>query len=398
MPIQTSYLVFVALFDLALSLVLVPYVPYLLSLGLTLGEVSLINACFLGAAVIAEIPTGLFADRVSRAYAVRLGTACIMVASCLYAAANGFLTALLYEVLIGIGLAFTNGALGSWLRDMLIPAHAPTLSETDYSALVYVYERAVITASVMRAGAVIVGGVLGWEIACLWGYRMGWLIAAVCMGIALVWNVFCMPTDRFATSAHRQHALSASWRALSSRSGLWWVVGVASAYNFVTPFNHFWTPFLTGRLGEEALGWSWIILQLPLMLASYVLRRMKRRITGAGSLVVILAVAGSTLTMITYVPGTWSLVPIVLHEGTRGCYAPLLEIFTQRRIDGQYRATYMSLQSFFARCGGVVVLFTVWLTTRDLPANEATISLIWSTSGSCLVVCALALWFFRPRT
>lgn len=389
MRITTAYLLFVALFDFGMSLIFVPYVPFLMSIGLTLSEVSLVNAWFIGAALFAEIPTGMFADRMGRARAIRLGAACTAIASFLYATASGFATALLYEVMIGIGLAFMNGALGAWVKDTLAER-----GEDDR------YARVVATTSLVRAAVVICGGLVGWQIALRAGYRTGWILSGACISASVAWSLRCMPTDAPRPRPKKRNALSESVRAMRSRPGLLWAVAAALAFNLVVPFNHFWPPFLTTRAGEEALGWGWVAIQLPLVASSQMVRRCGEKY-GAGARMIsgslILAgigLMGASRTAGIAVP----LLFVILHEGARGFYIPLIEIFTQRHVEAEYRATYMSLQSFFARIGGTVVLFSVWIGTKRLPSDEATICLVWSVAGAALIVFALLLWALRPRT
>jgi hypothetical protein len=259
----------------------------------------------------------------------------------------------------------------------------------------------------IRAAANLGGGLLGWRIATWWGPRIGWVFAALCISFAVAWSFSTMPTDYSMPHPQGEHPLAESMRALRFRSGLCWAIAAALVFNLVLPLNHFWAPFVSLRFGESALGFAWMFMQFPLIIAGQLMRRfqlyMKRRqrsvVVQPSFLAGSLLFAGVGMVGVATCGG-WSvpLLCITLNEVARGFYEPFLEIFTHSRIGNRYRATYMSLQSFLAKCGGVVVLSAVWVGTRDLPANEATISLIWSVSGSLLVVCALVLWSFRPRT
>ncbi len=396
--VSTHYLLFVALLNFGVALSFVPYVPFLLSIGLSLGEVSLVNAWFLGALLLAEIPTGLFADRVSRPRSVQFGTAIAALSSLLYATASGFMSALIYEVLIGIGLAFMNGAADAWLKQKL--EHEPN----DRS-----FETVVAREQMIRAAAFIIGGASGAFSADLWGYRMTWVLSGTFEIVALLWCLHFMKSEQQTTHAQRERPthgvlMRQALSQLRLHHGLMWAVVVAFAYNLVTPFNHFWSPFVDMHVGKGFLGVAYVILLLPHLTIGYLLPKLRIDPTRHAGLItalipLALLLAGSSLALLGFLPGVATLIPcVVIHELGRGGYEPLIKIFIQSRIEEQSRATYVSLHSFLAKCGGVIVLFLVWMGTRDLATSERTISLTWLVCGSLLALAALGLWRVRPRT
>lgn len=107
---RKAYFWFLILFNLGMSVTFVSYVPFLISLGLTPSDVSMVNVWFWAAIMACELPTGLFADRVSRVQSVRCGSILSTLGALLYWTASGFVTALLYEVILGVGAAFVSGA------------------------------------------------------------------------------------------------------------------------------------------------------------------------------------------------------------------------------------------------------------------------------------------------
>ena len=85
------------------SLSAATYVPWLLSLGLSLSQVMLINTGFWLAIVLFEIPTGMLADARSRAWSLRIGFILPAIGMTIRFFADDFGEALASEIIDGIG-------------------------------------------------------------------------------------------------------------------------------------------------------------------------------------------------------------------------------------------------------------------------------------------------------
>src|SRR3989338_474656 len=96
------------------------YVPFLLTtVGLTLAEVAWINVAFWAVIILAEIPTSILADGHSRQWSLRIGLVFHLAGFASYAMAQDFTSALVSEVLIGLGASFLSGVQQAWVTDAL---------------------------------------------------------------------------------------------------------------------------------------------------------------------------------------------------------------------------------------------------------------------------------------
>lgn len=364
------------------------YVPFLLGLGLSLSDVALLNAGFFSIIVLAEIPTGMLADGKSRAWSIRMGIATYAVAMFCYAFAAGFWTALSSEVLAGVASAFLSGAQQAWLADAL--AHRQESERLSH---------AFGTAAFVRMVGAVTGGLLG-SIIGLAGLQWPYVVAGFVLLVALVFahrrlGNLGEPRERVSESEAFRRSLSALRRSRS----LMWVVVAAMAFGLVLPFNHYWAPYFRTRIGEAGTGILWVPMFCALALAGLTIRRRGVHPGGeAGWLLASLLLSGLGLAGIgAFTPVAASIGFVFLHELGRGLFDPIVDLYTQRRVESEYRATYGSLQSFLGRFGYAAVLLVIWWSARNLPATNASIVSIWTVTGLLLVGAAAVLWLLRPH-
>lgn len=84
--------------------------PFFESIGMDQGEIGLSQAVFTVAVLMLNIPTGWLADRFSRKLCNAFGDFLAALGFTGYAFAQNLGQVILFEVIIGIGLAFTQGA------------------------------------------------------------------------------------------------------------------------------------------------------------------------------------------------------------------------------------------------------------------------------------------------
>src|SRR3989338_336825 len=117
MSVTKIYYLFTALMGLGMGATMTVYAPFLLSIGLSLGEIALVNALFWAIIIAAEIPTGMFADGRSRAFSLKVGMIFHGLGAILYLFADGFWSVALAESTLGIATAFMSGAQQAWITD-----------------------------------------------------------------------------------------------------------------------------------------------------------------------------------------------------------------------------------------------------------------------------------------
>lgn len=386
---QKIYYLFQFLTSLGMTCIVTSYTPFLLSIGLSLSEVALINVGFWGIIIFSEIPTGIFADTKSRAWSLQVGTAFHAFGEMVYLTAHTFLTAFFAELIVGVGAAFLSGVQQAWITD--------ALGKRNES---YQLRRVFATGSAWRGMGALLGGVLGGVATAWFGLRAGWVLNAFFMMCALVLAIMKMnghgePEVRVT----EREAFRGSFETLRRTPALQWATATAVAFGLVVPFNHYWSPFFVERVGQVNLVWVWIVLYGAVTCAGFAARRIKDNVGAEVHwLCGALLCAGVGFAFLGMTVG--ALVPIgmvIVHEFGRGAFEPLLDSFTQHRVPSSFRATYGSLQSLIGRIGFAGTLIAVWIGTRGLPNTVETMTVVLLIFGLLLAAAALWLWFFRPR-
>ena len=100
MSAARTYYLFFALIHIGMGLHVTAYTPFLASIGLSLGEIALVNTIFWGVLITAELPTGMLADGRSRAYSLKLGAGISALGALAYVFAIGFWSAAFAEAVV----------------------------------------------------------------------------------------------------------------------------------------------------------------------------------------------------------------------------------------------------------------------------------------------------------
>lgn len=262
---RRAFILFEVVYAFGQAVTYTSYAPYLQQIGLSPAEVTLVNLWYFVALLVGEMPTGIFADRVSRVLAVRIGILITAASSALYATATGFLTATLYEVLIGVGMSFISGALNAWIKDA---HHARREPEAEYSKTIFLSRRC-------ESFATLIGGVSGGLVG-INHPRLTWGLSGVLLLIPCYIALRHMTEERHYAPpqshlpATRRLSLKLivtdillSVRILRQNHILMWTVAACMSLGLLLPFNHFWTPFFDARIGALNKTLLWV----PIMLA-----------------------------------------------------------------------------------------------------------------------------------
>ncbi|MBI4133204.1 MFS transporter [Candidatus Uhrbacteria bacterium] len=396
---RTIYYWFQALSTFGTMCTAAIYALFLFSIGLSIAEVAAINVAFWTIIILGEVPTGMFADGRSRVWSIRTGAALRLAGVLVYFVVTDVWSALAAELVVGLAEAFLSGVLQAWITDAL--GRRGEANEL---------RRVFATASVVRGAAALAVGILGAFVGALIGLRAVWLLAALFLVGALILAWWGMrgdgePLKRISGWA----AFGRAIRVLAARRALWWAAAAAVVAGVSVPIGHYWAPFYSARLGgievfsetvciSPWLGVVWTIVFVPVTIAGFLVRRLSVRLGQeavwvAGSLVL----SGIGVAFIGLLPGLLApSVLLVMHEIGRGAFEPLLESFTQHRIESSYRATYGSLQSLIGRFGYAGTLAGVWVGTSGAPSTLATMVFVLVVCGSIQAGLAILLWLLRP--
>ncbi len=387
MSAARTYYLFFALIYIGMGSTVTAYTPFLQEIGLSLGQIGLVNAIFWTVLIVSELPTGMIADGRSRAFSLKLGAIFYGVGALGYTQATGFWSAAAAESLIAIGGAFVSGAGAAWIADAL---HREGRSDE----LRHVYA----TESLIKSGLMLIGGFVGAAIALV-DYR-------------LIWVPFALSAPVAAYVAHRHMngqgepleyvseltAFRLAFAQLRRSRALIWVIGALIVFGAVISFNHYWAIYFKAQVGQMGLALIWPVMYLGLIGAAQLVRKARIPL-GAEAKLIVLAVfvSGVGLGLTAMAPALLFSIPaLVVHEFGRGLFQPLTDSFVQHRVHSSYRATFGSLQSFLGRMGFAIVPVVVWLSIEGKPNTPETIEWVWLACAALLILGSGALWFTRP--
>jgi len=370
-----------------LGLHAVVYAPFLESIGVDRTQILLLNVLFLIIVFLMELPTGMLADGKSRAWSVQAGTLLIAVSMVIYGFAQGFWSALVGEMIIGIGLAFISGAEQAWITDALI-------KRGEKERLAHVFG----TASLIHSSGMILSG-----LACValmqYSFRAPWIMGGVIVGLAFIFSLAMNGKGEPVQRIKELEAFRQSLSAMRRSNNLKWIVGAVWIFALVIPFNYWWSLFFRSRTPSAYFGLVWIPMYLGAAVAgAWIRKRGIPEKSEAHYLLVSMILGGASLALIAQFPGlALPLAVTIMHEIARGLFNPAVETFMQRRVESSYRATYGSLQQFLASIGSGSLLFVIWLMARNFPADDTLIAIVWSVSGLTLLGVIVPWWLLRPR-
>ena len=89
-PISAIYLFFSGLFTFALAFFFATYVPFLAAKGMNLWQINVINSFFMLFIILAEMPTGSFADRFGRHHSISISCFLLVISFLIYYFSESF--------------------------------------------------------------------------------------------------------------------------------------------------------------------------------------------------------------------------------------------------------------------------------------------------------------------
>ena len=388
MRASTAYYLYDATADFGIAMTVTVYAPFLLSIGLSLAEIALVNSVFWFTIVLMELPTGMLADGKSRVWSLKMGSICLTFGGIAYLCAQGFWSAMFAEILIGVSMSFFSGAEQAWITDAL---HR---EGRDHER-----RKVFATGALIRAGVMLFGGLIGSLIA-LYNPRLIW--APMIITSPFTWLIIHRYMNGKGEPIHKMtevEALRASVSMLRGSRALVWLIATIIVFGAVVAFNNFWSPFFIPKVGTLGLSWVWALMYGGMSCAAIMIHRLTLPHGHESSWILgALVLTGMGLFIAGYAGGLMiPLSSVVVHEIGRGMFQPLVDSFVQHRIESGYRATFVSLQSLLGRIGLVITPLVIWFTIRDKPNTSETISNVWIICGTVLVTGALVLACFRTR-
>jgi MFS family permease len=354
-------------------------------IGMSLGEIMLLQAIFGATIVLLEFPSGYVADRLGYRRSLLTGAVFFVVGWVAYAMGNTFGAMVFAEVLLGIGMAFTSGADSALL-------FVSVDSSSDIAQYRYWEGRVRAAAQASEAFSSGLGG---------WLYSLAprlpfW--SQVPIAMAHLGAVAAMQEAPAATVGERVTHLARAWHIvrhalvhhLRLRSAM-----VLSVVLGISTYVAVWLiqPWMQRRGIHPAwFGPLWAAAHLWLAVVSLVSARIAQAF-GLAHALLACSIAGG----VSYLALAMSSAPlgVVFYLGfmiVRGLQGPLLAGVLQADAPPEDRASVLSLNALLFRLATVVVLPPIG-AFADRLGLEAVLGLL----GILSIVVGLAAWIAFAR-
>lgn len=372
------YLFFTVLFNMAISFIGATYVMFLLSHGLNLFEVGLVNAVFFTTLIICEIPTGIFADIFGRKVSYVLSYFLLSLSMFVYAGSGSFFWFAVAEAIGAIGGTFANGAFTAWLKDRL--------NHHGYDGpLKSVFAREAQIRLIAGGISALAGAYLA-----VIDLALPWIVGGVMFFIGGILAIVLIKEEYF---KKEKFSFKGSFKMTKRgvRQGFenkavkfMLIMGLLQFFAVQAP-NMQWQPYFLGFLEEKSsLGYIYLGISVFAVLGSFsslwILKKMKDDESRFLTICQILIGLGIFFSVIPKIFAV-SLSIFLFHEFARGLFLPVSKEYINKNIPSgtKERATILSMEGMSHHIGGAV-----GLVVSGLLANYLSIPITWMIFGAFL--------------
>lgn len=362
------------------SMTIAMYVTFLISKGLNLFEVSMVNFVFYITLFLCEIPTGAFADVFGRKASFLVACVLFAISMLIYGFSETFWGFIVAEIVGGIASTFSSGAFRAWFVDKL-HHHGYT------GKLGPIFARAqMIRQSVGIVAALLGAWIADYSMVLPWIMGAGFFALTAILASRIKEEYFIPQKFSFKNglAAMKQTVRASIEYGMNSKNVRFVLVLVIAQVFAVQAPNMQWQPFFKHSVeNQTTLGFIWTGMALSMMLGAWIAPRLLRRVQDERKALVICQLvigAGIALTALSGIlPVT--LLLFLIHEVARGGFEPIKEAYLHDNIPSKQRATIESFESLAHHGGGMIGLLL-----SGFLALKAGIPWTWTVVGTILIV------------
>ncbi len=333
------------------------FLAFMVSRGLSFGQAVALGGVYSAILIVAEVPTGAFADRIGRRASMMLGAAAMVASSAVSYSAHSIVAFGAAECLAAISMSLCSGADSAYLYDLL----------SDRGAA-HEYDRREATASAAHligaAAACAAGGLLA-EIDLALPYLATGAVAAAALAIAAFMHDDGPRVPRAARvplgaelGAWFHHMREAVRDVL--RSGrLAWLVGYSAVvFVLLRATNYLYQPYLDAQsFSLREVGFVFAGVNLVGALVAHQSHAVRRRVGDERLLWGLLASLAISFVALAAAHGPWAIAVIAVQAAATGLYSPLVKPLLNREIrESSRRATVLSVESIARRAAMALFL------------------------------------------
>jgi MFS family permease len=369
------------------------YVSFLLSEGLSLLEVNLVNTVFFVTLFLCEIPTGAFADVFGRKKSYVVSCFLFSAGLLLYGSGFSMWSFIVAEILAAIAATFASGAFDAWLVDSL-RHHGYQDKLTAIFSNAWVVRRVGMLASALTGSA----------LADYAGLGAPWLLGSLFFAIAGVVAVVTLKEEYF---ERKRVSIEEGMRALRStvttsieygvkNRRVRFIMCLVFAINFslMAP-NMYWQPYFKTWLGSQtSLGFLFVGIMVSMMGGSWFTGKVHALVSERHALCITSVLIGLGILIAANLPYFGIVITaFYLHEFARGAFTPLKDTYLHEMIPSKERATIVSFESIAHHIGGAI-----GLVGSGVLATLLSISVAWTVSAVVLLLLTAFIWKYGNGT
>jgi MFS family permease len=316
---------------------LVVYTLFLLAKGFSTQQFFLIESAYYLIALVLEIPTGIFSDRISRKWSLIIASILGIPIIPIIIFSDSFLVVLVAMSIGGIGAALTSGTDTAILYDTLKAVEREN-EFTEIAGKIGWYS------SLSMALAGIIGGVLAqYDMSyAWWAYFVAGDLALIAM-FTLTEPPFYRTTQK--EESYLQH-LGASWKMSTTGSAGYYVFYAATIWFFFSIGFWLWQPYL--ELSAVPIAWFGLIYAFQNVIGGFMGKQAHRLEKSTGTRFALLIIPLGLVAVFLLESQFTSLLGfafIFIQSIFSGPFHPLLGDYINKRIPSSKRATVLSIKN-----------------------------------------------------
>jgi MFS family permease len=352
--------------------------------GLTLSDVTLLEAVWATTMALAQIPTGYLADLLSRRTSIFIGSVLMLLGALIYCVAGDFSSFLLAEIALGMAMAFVGGADQALLYESLKELGR----EGEFQAL---WSRSTSIAIGMTALACLVGGLLASE-----DLRQPFYLVAVSTTILMLVALSLEEPPRQKMARHGTHLkefVEIARFCFGNRRLAWLILFAGFIQGWMQAALWFYQPYFS-LCGIEVIYFGAIFATFNLCAAttSWFANRINERVSeGVRNTAMIVMIATGYLLLST-TTATFGFCLILLHQMVRGFTQAILSSQVIKQAREEIRATVASIYSL-----SCMLLYVVALLPAGWVADRYGVLGAFRCLGIIGPILGLVLMCIRPR-
>jgi len=381
--IINQYLMIAFLFGLAFSFFCATYVVFLVSKGLDLLQVNLVNVFFMVGVFVLEIPTGVYADLFGRKKSFVLACFLLSLASFVYYLSESFWMFVSAELIAALAMAFLSGSLEAWIVDSL--KHYGF--ESDLNSVFKKEQQ-------LHQIGTIIGAMIGGYLGTI-DLSLPWLCSSIGMFFLGLISIILIKEEYHFNYSTRlemkaiQKIIQESIKYGIQYKPIFYLICFSTIFMFICQgINMYWQIMFKNSfsLNTDKLGWIFFGMSISIIIGNHlsswflrVFQSDKKALIVSQIITAVGIIIASQLTGLTIV-----LFGFFFHEIGRGVFKPLEKTYLNHRIPSEQRATIISFKSMITKIGNISGLII-----SGYIAEEFSISAAWLVSAIILIISIL---------